>query len=117
MASAPARRSLLALVATAGLALGGVAACSSDTGSNSSDNLSKPECAAYKDFTGISGKTVSVYTSIRDAEADLLQQAWKPFADCTGVKIDYEGNGDFEACLLSCKNNVCGDAHKGPGEG
>ena len=99
MASAPARRSLLALVATAGLALGGMAACSNDNSSTSSDNLSKPECAAYKEFTGISGKTVSVYTSIRDAEADLLQQAWKPFETCTGATIDYEGSGDFEAQL------------------
>jgi alpha-glucoside transport system substrate-binding protein len=99
MASAPARRSLIALVATAGLALGMAACSSKDNSSNSSDNLSKPECAAFKDFTGISGKTVSVYTSIRDAEADLLQQAWKPFTDCTGAKIDYEGNGDFEAQL------------------
>jgi alpha-glucoside transport system substrate-binding protein len=94
--ASPRRRSLLALVAVAGLTLG-VAACSSDE--KSSDNLDKPECAAYKDYTGIAGKTVSVYTSIRDAEADLLQQSWKQFTDCTGVKIDYEGNGDFEAQL------------------
>ncbi|MEV0270144.1 MAG: carbohydrate ABC transporter substrate-binding protein [Hamadaea sp.] len=96
MASAR-RRSFVALVAAAGLTLGGLAACSS--GEKSSDNLDKPECAAYKDYTGIAGKTVSVYTSIRDAEADLLQQSWKQWADCTGVKIDYEGNGDFEAQL------------------
>jgi alpha-glucoside transport system substrate-binding protein len=96
MASAR-RRSLVALVAATGLALGGLAACSS--GGKSSDNLDKPECAAYKDYTGIAGKTVSVYTSIRDAEADLLQQSWKQWADCTGVKVDYEGNGDFEAQL------------------
>ncbi|NUR69842.1 MAG: carbohydrate ABC transporter substrate-binding protein [Hamadaea sp.] len=97
MASAR-RRSFVALVAAAGLTLGGgLAACSS--GEKSSDNLDKPECAAFKDYTGIAGKTVSVYTSIRDAEADLLQQSWKQWADCTGVKIDYEGNGDFEAQL------------------
>jgi len=96
MASAR-RRSLVALVATASLTLGGLAACSS--GEKSSDNLDKPECAAYKDYTGIAGKTVSVYASIRDTEADLLQQSWKQWADCTGVKVDYEGNGDFEAQL------------------
>nr|WP_253752214.1 ABC transporter substrate-binding protein [Hamadaea flava] len=96
MASAR-RRSFVALVAAAGLTLGGLAACNS--GEKSSDNLDKPECAAFKDYTGIAGKTVSVYTSIRDAEADLLQQSWKQWADCTGVKIDYEGNGDFEAQL------------------
>jgi alpha-glucoside transport system substrate-binding protein len=90
------RRSLFALVAVAGLTLG-AAACSADE--KASNNLDKPECAAYKDYTGIAGKTVSMYTSIRDAEADLLQQSWKEFTNCTGVKIDYEGNGDFEAQL------------------
>lgn len=94
--ASPRRRSLLALVAVAGLTLG-VAACSAEK--ESSGNLDKPECAAYKDYTGIAGKTVSVYTSIRDVEADLLQQSWKQWADCTGVKIDYEANGDFEAQL------------------
>ncbi|MFF5219494.1 ABC transporter substrate-binding protein [Micromonospora sp. NPDC000442] len=29
-------------------------------------------------------------------EADLLQQAWQDFVDCTGVRIDYEGSADFE---------------------
>ena len=94
--ASPRRRSLLALVAVAGLTLG-VAACSAEK--ESSGNLDKPECAAYKDYTGIAGKTVSVYTSIRDVEADLLQQSWKQWADCTGVKVDYEANGDFEAQL------------------
>ncbi|NUT34817.1 MAG: carbohydrate ABC transporter substrate-binding protein [Hamadaea sp.] len=92
------RRSLFALVAAAGLTLSGVAACS-DSGEKSSDNLSKPECAAYKEYTGISGKTVTVFTSIRDTEADLLKKSWEQWESCTGAKVEYEASGDFEAAL------------------
>jgi len=58
--------------------------------------LSKPECAAFKEYSGISGKKVSIYASIRDTEADLLKQSWKEFENCTGVQISYEGTGEFE---------------------
>jgi len=95
MASTTPRR-LFALFGAMGLALT-AAACGGNTASN--DNLSKPECAAFKDYTGISGKTVTIYASIRDTEADLLQQSWKEFTDCTGVKISYEGSGEFETQL------------------
>ena len=93
MASTTPRR-LFALIGALGLALS-AAACSGETPS-SSDNLSKPECAAFKDYSGISGKKVSIYASIRDTEADLLKQSWKEFEDCTGVQISYEGTGEFE---------------------
>jgi alpha-glucoside transport system substrate-binding protein len=92
MASTTPRR-LFALFGAMGLALT-VAACGGDT--TATDNLSKPECAAFKDYSGISGKKVSIYASIRDTEADLLQQSWKEFENCTGVKISYEGTGEFE---------------------
>ena len=93
MASTTPRR-LFALVGAMGLALT-AAACGGETASNN-DNLSKPECAAYKDYSGISGKKVTIYASIRDTEADLLQQSWKDFTTCTGVQISYEGSGEFE---------------------
>jgi len=85
----------LALVAVAGTALA-VAGCGS-SGSEKSDKADAPECAAYKDYQGANGKTVSIYSSIRDTEADRLQQSWKQFSDCTGIKIDFEGSGEFEA--------------------
>jgi alpha-glucoside transport system substrate-binding protein len=92
MASTTPRR-LFALFGAMGLALT-AAACGGETASN--DNLSKPECAAFKEFSGISGKKVSIYASIRDTEADLLKQSWKEFENCTGVQISYEGTGEFE---------------------
>jgi alpha-glucoside transport system substrate-binding protein len=78
-----------------GLALVTAGGCSS--GKNATADKNSAECAPYKAYQGHDGKTVSVYSTIRDAEADAMQAAWKPFSDCTGIKIDYEGTGEFEA--------------------
>jgi alpha-glucoside transport system substrate-binding protein len=84
---------------TGAIALALFAAACGNGGTTATDKLDTPACAAFKDYTGIAGKTVSIYASIRDAEADLLQQSWKQFAECTGVKIKYDGSGEFEAQL------------------
>lgn len=92
------QRRLLALSGAVLLAFT-VAACGGDSGTEAEGKLDTPECAAFKDYTGIAGKTVSIYSPIRDAEAGLLEDAWKQFTDCTGAKIEYEGSGEFEAQL------------------
>ncbi len=45
------------------------------------------------------GTEVSIYASIRDTEADLLEESWAEFTECTGIAINYEGSGEFEAQL------------------
>ncbi|GAA0397133.1 alpha-glucoside ABC transporter substrate-binding protein [Acrocarpospora corrugata] len=55
------------------------------------------ECEPFAEYGSFAGKTVSIYSPIRDTEADLFQEAWAPFAKCTGMKITYEGTGEFEA--------------------
>jgi alpha-glucoside transport system substrate-binding protein len=42
------------------------------------------------------GKKVTVFSSIRDIEADRLEQAWKPFEDATGIDIEHEPSAEFE---------------------
>ncbi|MDG4805855.1 ABC transporter substrate-binding protein [Micromonospora sp. WMMD1120] len=64
-----------------------------------SDKAGSAECAAYEKYEGNDGKKVSIYASIRDAEADLLERSWSQFTDCTGIEIAYEGSGEFEAQL------------------
>ena len=84
---------------TIGLALV-ASACASTETKPSAGGVSAsaaPECAAFTQYGNHAGKTVSIYAPIRDAEADLFEQAWKPFATCTGMKITYEGTGEFEA--------------------
>ncbi|GIF52507.1 carbohydrate ABC transporter substrate-binding protein (CUT1 family) [Asanoa ferruginea] len=91
-------RQALVLATTLALALS-AAACSGDSGDGDSTAGSSPECAAFDKYSGSDGTTVSIYSSIRDAEADLLEESWKSFEDCTGITIEYEGSGEFEAQL------------------
>jgi len=89
-------RQAFALASVLGLALASTA-CVSDSGT-SADPESE-ECAPYSDYQGNDGTEVTIYASIRDAEADLLEQSWSEFVDCTGIDIRYEGSGEFEAQL------------------
>ncbi|MEV4756168.1 ABC transporter substrate-binding protein [Micromonospora sp. NPDC049559] len=94
MAVSPRPRHALAIASVLGLALGATA-CSS--GSGSSSDPDSPECATYQQYQGNDGTKVSIYSTVTDTEADLLQQSWKQFEDCTGITIDYEGSKEFEA--------------------
>ncbi|MEU8187340.1 ABC transporter substrate-binding protein [Micromonospora carbonacea] len=90
-------RQALAVAGVLGLALS-VTACG--TGDDkSSDKADSAECAAYEKYQGNDGKKVTIYSSIRDIEADRLDESWKQFEDCTGIEIDHEGSGEFEAQL------------------
>ncbi|WP_328419707.1 ABC transporter substrate-binding protein [Micromonospora sp. NBC_00389] len=90
-------RQAFAIAGVLGLALSATACGTGDD--KKSDNAGSAECAAYDKYEGHDGKKVSIYASIRDAEADLLERSWSQFTDCTGIEIDYEGNAEFEAQL------------------
>ena len=107
-------RRVIALTGVVGLALITAGGCSSKKTSTADKNSA--ECAAYKAYQGHDNTTVSIYATIRDAEADLLEQAWKQFADCTGIKIDYEGTGEFEAQIQVRVDggNAAGHRHRSP---
>ncbi|KWV33819.1 ABC transporter substrate-binding protein [Micromonospora rifamycinica] len=90
-------RQALAIAGVLGLALGATA-CGTGNDKKSSD-AGSAECAAYEKYGDLDGKKVTAYSSIRDIEADRLAQSWKQFEDCTGVEIDHEGSGEFEAQL------------------
>jgi alpha-glucoside transport system substrate-binding protein len=92
----PRRRALTGLVASVGAALL-LAGCST-SGSSSADKDSA-DCAPYKKWQVSGDATVSAYSSIRDVEADRLEASWKKFEDCTGITIEHEGSGEFEAQL------------------
>jgi len=46
------------------------------------------------------GETVTLFSSIRDIEAERLEEAYAPFEECTGADLQHEGSGEFEAQLL-----------------
>ncbi len=85
----------LALAATAC----GTGGSSSSQGAADPDASLPPGCEDYADYAGSSGTQVSMYTSIRDIEADRYVQSFEEFEKCTGITINYEGSGEFEAQL------------------
>ena len=74
----------LAVIVVAGLALAG---CSSNSGSGATG----PGNAGKAD--GI----VTVYGTIQDTEAKLLEQSWAGWEKANNIKIQYEGSKEFEA--------------------
>jgi alpha-glucoside transport system substrate-binding protein len=92
-------RKTIALAGTIGLSLA-LAACggsgSTDAGGSKS---SSTDCAAYSQYGNLKGKTVSIYTSIVAPEDQPQIDSYKPFEQCTGAKIKYEGSKEFEAQL------------------
>ncbi|MEH1126907.1 ABC transporter substrate-binding protein [Micromonospora sp. CPCC 206061] len=96
MAVFPRPRQALVIASVVGLAISAAACGGDDSGSGNGDSA---DCAAFDKYDGNDGKKVSIYASIRDTEADLLEQSWEQFTECTGIDIDYEGSGEFEAQL------------------
>ena len=96
------KRRIAALTGVLAVALTATACGSSDDTSGdtaSSGGNSTIDCAPYKAFGDLKGKTVSVYTSITAPEDAPHQASYKPFEECTGVTIKYEGSKEFEAQL------------------
>jgi alpha-glucoside transport system substrate-binding protein len=96
-------KAALAGTVSAGL-LFGVAACGGDddsgSGASTGESASAIDCAPYTKFGDLKGKTVSVYTSIVTPEDTPQIKSYKPFEDCTGVTIKYEGDKAFETQIL-----------------
>ncbi|MBO1030407.1 carbohydrate ABC transporter substrate-binding protein [Tessaracoccus sp. SD287] len=83
------------------LAIAGCADTGEDTtGATTKADAGQIDCAPYKAFGDLTGKEVSVYTSIVAPEDQPQIDSYKPFEDCTGAKIIYEGSKEFEAQLL-----------------
>ncbi len=80
--SRPARLSAIA----AGLGLALVATGCGSTGGDSAapsasaggGDAASADCAPFTEYGKFEGTTVSIYSPIRDAEADLFEQAWGP---------------------------------------
>ncbi|HEY0637298.1 MAG TPA: ABC transporter substrate-binding protein [Pseudonocardiaceae bacterium] len=92
------RPARVALVAGAvSLTLVAAACGGSDNENTTGGQPASGDCAPFEKYGKHDGKTVSIYSPIRDAEADLFEDTWAKFAECTGIDISYEGTGEFEA--------------------
>src|SRR5262245_12783400 len=100
MTARTSRRAIALLAPAVAVAL--LAACSNSSNSNGSKAGAVPtltgDCAKYQAYAGHQG-TVTMSASIISPESDSLQQSWKEFSDCTGIKIAYTGSNDFESQL------------------
>ena len=56
-------------------------------------------CEAFADYQGSSGTEVEIYTTIISPEAELFQESFTEFEDCTGISINWNGSKEFEAQL------------------
>ncbi len=83
-------------------ALGLVLSATACGGGGDDDNAAATgDCATYDAYKH-EGTEVSIYASIRDTEADLLEQSWEEFTKCTGITINYE------AAVSSRPSSRCG---------
>jgi alpha-glucoside transport system substrate-binding protein len=101
--TSPRFRAVLAGTLSAGLVFS-AAACgdSGDDGDSASTDASASsiDCSPYTKFGDLKGKTVSVYTSIVTPEDKPQIDSYKPFEQCTGVTVKYEGDKSFETQVL-----------------
>jgi alpha-glucoside transport system substrate-binding protein len=92
-------------VIVGGVALSlGLVACGGDSGGGGGDGDAKAsgdiDCSAYEKYGDLKGKKVTVYTSIVAPEDQPHIDSWKPFTECTGIEVSYEGSKEFEAQLV-----------------
>ncbi|MBZ5739608.1 ABC transporter substrate-binding protein [Nocardioides mangrovi] len=94
-----------ASLVTAGIVLAGCASSDSDGGGEASGTwpgADKSECSGLEqlaDFGDLSGKSVSIYTSILPPEQQAQEDSYKLFTTCTGAAVKYEGSDQFETQL------------------
>jgi alpha-glucoside transport system substrate-binding protein len=96
----PRRVIALSGVIGASLALAACGGGSTTAGGDSGGSSSSTDCAAYKSYGDLKGKTVSVYASIVTPEDQNYIDSYKPFEKCTGATIKYEGDKSFETQVL-----------------
>ncbi|HKG49813.1 MAG TPA: ABC transporter substrate-binding protein [Actinomycetales bacterium] len=94
------RAMALSTVAVASLALAACGSGGSSTSASSSGSSASADCAQYKSYGDLKGKTVTVYTGIVTPEDVPYQDSYKPFEQCTGATIKYEGDKSFETQIL-----------------
>jgi len=91
-------RTTLRAAALAGALSLGLAACGG--GDSGGDVAADVDCAPYEEYGDLSGETINVYTGIVTPEDQPQIDSYKPFEQCTGATVQYEGDKSFEAQVL-----------------
>lgn len=78
-----------------------LAACGGgSTDASGGGTAADADCASYQEYGDLKGKTVTVYTGIVTPEDTAYIESYKPFEECTGATIKYEGDKSFETQVL-----------------
>ena len=75
------------------------AAATTEASAAASEEAVVAGCEAYAAYAGNEGTSVTLFTSVLPPEQQRYEDAWKPFEECTGIDIVYEGSDQFEAQL------------------
>ena len=87
--------------ATSAPAASGTATASSAPGGEDTLAATSDWCEKAKaEYGDLTGKSVSVYSTIVTPEDAIYQKSWEPFTECTGAKVVYEGSKEFEAQII-----------------
>ncbi|MCR2783829.1 MULTISPECIES: ABC transporter substrate-binding protein [unclassified Microbacterium] len=87
------RTRLTIALAGMGVAALALAGCTGDV----QDGGAAADCADYEEYGTFDGAEVTIGGTILEVEADALVESWADFEECTGITIDYQGSGEFEA--------------------
>lgn len=94
---------MLASASAVALLLGACGADSLDgggSGAGSDGDGSDVDCSPFEEYGTFEGESVSIFSSIREVEADQLEESWADFEDCTGIQVEHNGSGEFEQQLV-----------------
>jgi alpha-glucoside transport system substrate-binding protein len=61
--------------------------------------VTQSQCRDFQQYGDLTGKKVSLFTSITAPEDSQLMASYRQFESCTGVQITYEGSKGFERDL------------------
>lgn len=76
--------------------LGGGGGGSTTGGGDTGGDAGSSDCSDFEAYGKHEGKTVSITSSIREVEADQLQDTFEKFTECTGITVQHNGIGEFE---------------------
>ncbi len=65
-------------------------------GDDDGGTTSAADCADFEEYGSFDGETVTLFSSIREQEADQLQDTFEQFTECTGITVEHNGSGEFE---------------------
>src|SRR3954467_1172354 len=78
------------------LLLAGCSGGGDDGGGGGSTGDASSDCTDYSQYGDLKGKTFSIYAGIVTPEDQPYIDSFKQFESCTGAKVDYQADKQFE---------------------